>query len=177
MTKIFIGETSSTRQRICSQRTIHFLVDTAGVLSELADPQKDIIVLCEKRRAGGERLFASWDANYVVPTAEQCEAVWELVQMLLGLYPDVTQQFAGAFENGFRWGAVTPVDGISAREHIQYKAGGLFQEHYCLARARGCSKDEAMVLTTRAAKRGGKTPIPGVDHVHTGKAPDEVQSG
>lgn len=182
MRKILIGETSSTPEKLkalaLQHKTIQFMVSASGQVSELAPATKDVVILCEKSRKGSERIFATWDANYVVPSQDQCEAIWDLVQTLLLAYPEIPQKFGGAFENGFRWGATTPVEGVAAREHLQYHAGGLFQEHYMVCRAAGCSVKESMVLTVEAAKRGGKTPIPGVSkHVHPGNTAHEVQSG
>lgn len=179
--KIVIGETLSTMDRLVAaakaRNSVHFVVGQDGQVVDVCRVRGDIHISCLRSRKG-TRIFTTWEVDYTLPSPEQCEAVWALVGRLLDQYPEIPRSFSGAFENGFRWGAVFPVEGISAREHTTIRTGGLFMEHYCLCRALGCTPAQSMVFTEQAARKGGKTPIPEAPRADCPRdAPVGVQSG
>lgn len=98
--------------------------------------------------------------RYIVPQLAQCEAVWELVEDLLGRCPAIPSSFPGVGDAGFRWGRLPWLTrtwrvppGIVAHHRTEH-ADGLFVEHYCWQRAHDRSPALSWRRTLEAASSG-----------------------
>ncbi len=104
-------------------------------------------------------IQAAWAHRgwYILPTENQCEGTWELIQHLTSTY-DIPLKFDGEVEPGaFKWGRLPllkrlrPPAGVGAHAHYEH-ADGLFIEHYAMARFHGYSDSSAWLWTKRLAE-------------------------
>ena len=111
--------------------------------------------------AGDHVIDAVWAhrGRYIVPPIAQCEAVWKLVEDLLGRCPAIPSSFPGVGDAGFRWGRLPLTQrvrvpaGVLAHHRTDH-ADGLFLEHYCWQRAHDRSPALAWKRTLEAASSG-----------------------
>lgn len=120
-----------------------------------------------RAKAGMVVIDAVWahKGRYILPTREQVETVWLLVERMTVEFDTIPLAFPCAGADEFKWGRaphgeVAP--GIKAH-HRWAHADGLFAEHYCILRSRGYSAQEAFTLTIERAESGSrKTALPEV---------------
>lgn len=97
--------------------------------------------------------------RYIVPPLVQCEAVWGVVEDLLGSHATIPSAFPGVTDAGFTWGRLPLMQrvrvpaGILAHHRTDH-ADGLFLEHYCWQRAHDRSPALAWKRTLEAASSG-----------------------
>lgn len=107
-------------------------------------------------------IDATWAhrGRYIVPPLAQCEAVWGVVEDLMGQFASIPSAFPGVTEAGFVWGRlpwpsrtwrVPP--GVLAHHRTDH-ADGLFVEHYCWQRAHDRSPSLSWKRTLEAASSG-----------------------
>lgn len=110
---------------------------------------------------GQQVIDAVWAhrGRYIVPPLVQCEAVWGVVEDVLGSHATIPSVFPGVTDAGFRWGRLPLVQrvrvpaGIIAHQRTDH-ADGLFLEHYCWQRAHDRSPALAWKRTLEAASSG-----------------------
>lgn len=112
------------------------------------------------------KIAAVWAhrGEYVLPTAEQCEAAWRLIVALCAAHK-IPLEFPGADKLDFKWGRSanhSRFRGVQAHHRWDH-ADGLFVEHYAWLRAKGVESIEAFKLTTETAQKVGKDRITRTD--------------
>lgn len=106
---------------------------------------------------------------YILPTAVQCEAVWQLIGRIRAEVPTIPLAFPAMFLDGaqrFTWGrfpkgralVMRKLAGIVAHHRVDH-ADGLFVEHYAKTRDLGHPPDEAYTLTVAAASSGSRVTV------------------
>lgn len=104
---------------------------------------------------GEDTIRAVWadKGSYILPTEDQCEAVWQLVQHVAEAQ-GVAVAFPGAAGESFRWGRVDGVTAGVSAHHRWAHADALYPEHYCWARWHGLTPEQAWAATVSAAASG-----------------------
>ena len=135
--------------------SVHFAVDRDGTVTQHVPLAKSAIhaggrhnrrsiaievanaYYGDRAREGDDVISAAWAhrGRYILPTREQCEAVWRLVQELTTRLDGIPLAWPGADGSRFVWGRIPrdEVPGIMAHHRWQH-ADGLFVEYYCLLR-------------------------------------------
>jgi hypothetical protein len=112
---------------------------------------------------GQQVIDAVWahKRRYIVPPLVQCEAVWGVVEDVLGHVATIPSTFPGVAGRGFIWGRLPVMQrlrvpaGVMAHHRTDH-ADGLFVEHYCWQRAHDRSPQAAWRRTVEAASSGLK---------------------
>jgi len=165
--------------------SVHYIVDRVGSVTQhapLADQcahaggkhnRRSVAVEVVNRYYGSQGaegepdIAAVWAHRgwYILPTIQQCEAVWLLLVDVHERIATIPLTFPGVIKGSFTWGRLPLLQrlrvppGIMAH-HRTGHADGLFPEHYCVLRALDFSSLAAYRLTVEAASSGRRsTPI------------------
>lgn len=115
-----------------------------------------------------EGKFLNPERQYIMPTREQLESSWLLLEKLFDIFPNVKAAgWTGVSRNWklqqvYSWAPVAHHDGPGVKAHAQwYHADGRVVHHYCLMRNLGLSPDAAFTRTrTDASSMQRTTPLP-----------------
>lgn len=153
-----LASPSRIRQIAAIKPLITTIVHPDGHVEAVDDPETPLVMLLQSRK--WPTLWTLWGGTYHLPPALVVDAVWEVVTGILSK-KTITKAFGGAFKHsGFVWGCVPNASGICAKERSFIGGGGLFLEHFAMAKVAGLSTADAYSVTVEAARRGGVTPIP-----------------
>jgi len=187
-----VTSSRATTVRVLEARglSVHYIVDRVGSVTQhapLADQcahaggkhnRRSVAVEVVNRYYGSQGdggepdIAAVWAHRgwYILPTIQQCEAVWLLLVDVHERIATIPLTFPGVIKGSFAWGRLPLVQrlrvppGIMAH-HRTGHADGLFPEHYCVLRALDFSSLAAYRLTVEAASSGRRsTPIPDSFH-------------
>lgn len=158
---LVLAESSSSLRRlhdICRIRpSITLVVTPNAKVVKMTEPHIPTIVLVTAKE--WPSIWTLWGGNYRVPPETVCEKVYSVTMGLLAR-KKIAKKLGGAFKNGFVWGCVPNATGICAKERMFVGGGGLFLEHYIMARVAGMSSTDAHATTLAAARHGRVTPLP-----------------
>lgn len=160
--------------------SVHFIVDRDGSVTQHAPLEEacvhagrlngrsvaiEVVNRYYGRHAddGQQVIDARWAhrGRYIVPPLAQCEAVWVVVEDVLGAVATIPSAFPGVGPRGFIWGRLPALQrlrvppGILAH-HRTAHADGLFLEHYCWQRSHDRSPASSWRRTVEAASSGLK---------------------
>ena len=109
------------------------------------------------------KTYANPNRLYIMMTAPQLEAAWQLCSDILNRYPTIKAGgWTGVTSGQYNWQTVAHHDGPGVKAHAQWAhADGRVADYYCLLRSIGFAPENAYqrtILDASAMKR--QTPIP-----------------